>query len=70
LKIDYPVAIDNGYAIWKAFNNEYWPAAHFVDAEGRIATASSAAPASASLRSSFSPEIFVTLFPAGANNGL
>jgi thiol-disulfide isomerase/thioredoxin len=36
LKIDYPVAIDNGYAIWKAFNNEYWPAAYFVDAERRI----------------------------------
>ena len=36
LKIDYPVAIDNGYAIWKAFANEYWPAAYFVDAEGRI----------------------------------
>jgi cytochrome c biogenesis protein CcdA/thiol-disulfide isomerase/thioredoxin len=36
LKIDYPVAIDNSYAIWKAFNNEYWPAAYFVDAEGRI----------------------------------
>ena len=36
MKIDYPVAIDNGYAIWKAFDNEYWPAAYFVDAEGRI----------------------------------
>jgi cytochrome c biogenesis protein CcdA/thiol-disulfide isomerase/thioredoxin len=36
LKIDYPVVIDNDYAIWKAFGNEYWPAAYFVDAEGRI----------------------------------
>ena len=36
LKIGYPVAIDNGYAVWKAFGNEYWPAAYFVDAEGRI----------------------------------
>ena len=36
LKIDYPVAVDNGYAIWKAFNNEYWPAAYFVDTEGRV----------------------------------
>src|SRR5450432_4514924 len=26
LKIDYPVAVDNDYAIWRAFNNEYWPA--------------------------------------------
>jgi cytochrome c biogenesis protein CcdA/thiol-disulfide isomerase/thioredoxin len=36
LKIGYPVAIDNGYAIWRAFNNQYWPAHYFVDAEGRI----------------------------------
>ncbi|HXW19997.1 MAG TPA: redoxin family protein, partial [Roseiarcus sp.] len=36
LKIDYPVAIDNNYAIWRAFDNEYWPADYFIDAEGRI----------------------------------
>jgi len=36
LKIDYPVAVDNDYAIWRAFNNEYWPAHYFVDAQGRI----------------------------------
>jgi cytochrome c biogenesis protein CcdA/thiol-disulfide isomerase/thioredoxin len=36
LKIDYPVAIDNDYAIWRAFSNEYWPADYFIDAEGRI----------------------------------
>ena len=36
LKIDYPVAIDNNYAIWRAFNNEYWPADYFIDAQGRI----------------------------------
>jgi cytochrome c biogenesis protein CcdA/thiol-disulfide isomerase/thioredoxin len=36
LGIDYPVAIDNNYAIWKAFNNEYWPAHYFMDAQGRI----------------------------------
>ena len=36
LGITYPVAIDNAYAIWKAFGNEYWPAAYFVDAQGRI----------------------------------
>jgi thiol-disulfide isomerase/thioredoxin len=36
LKIDYPVAIDNDYAIWRAFNNEYWPAHYFIDAQGRI----------------------------------
>jgi cytochrome c biogenesis protein CcdA/thiol-disulfide isomerase/thioredoxin len=36
LKIDYPVAIDNDYAIWRAFSNQYWPAHYFIDAEGRI----------------------------------
>ncbi|WP_175902160.1 cytochrome c biogenesis protein DipZ [Burkholderia seminalis] len=36
LGIDYPVAIDNGYSIWRAFNNEYWPAHYFVDAQGRV----------------------------------
>jgi cytochrome c biogenesis protein CcdA/thiol-disulfide isomerase/thioredoxin len=36
LGIGYPVAIDNDYAIWRAFNNEYWPAHYFVDAQGRI----------------------------------
>jgi len=36
LKIDYPVAIDNDYAIWRAFNNQYWPAHYFIDAEGHI----------------------------------
>jgi thiol-disulfide isomerase/thioredoxin len=36
LRVDYPVAIDNDYAIWDAFNNRYWPALYFVDAHGRI----------------------------------
>jgi cytochrome c biogenesis protein CcdA/thiol-disulfide isomerase/thioredoxin len=36
LKIDYPVAIDNDYTIWRAFNNQYWPAHYFIDAQGRI----------------------------------
>jgi len=36
LKVDYPVAIDSDHAIWRAFNNEYWPALYFVDARGRI----------------------------------
>ncbi|MBN9047173.1 MAG: cytochrome c biogenesis protein DipZ [Rhizobiales bacterium] len=36
LGITYPVAIDNNYAIWKAFNNEYWPAHYFIDAKGYI----------------------------------
>ena len=36
LKITYPVAIDSNYAIWKAFNNEYWPAHYFIDRQGNI----------------------------------
>jgi cytochrome c biogenesis protein CcdA/thiol-disulfide isomerase/thioredoxin len=36
LKITYPVAIDSDYAIWKAFNNQYWPAHYFIDAKGEI----------------------------------
>lgn len=36
MRIPYPVALDNDYAVWRAFNNEYWPALYFVDAQGRI----------------------------------
>ncbi|MEJ1962042.1 MAG: cytochrome c biogenesis protein CcdA [Gammaproteobacteria bacterium] len=36
LGVTYPVAVDNNYAIWRAFNNEYWPAHYLVDATGRI----------------------------------
>jgi len=36
LGINYPVAIDNDFKIWRAFNNEYWPAHYFADAQGRI----------------------------------
>ena len=34
--IDYPVAVDDHYAIWSAFNNHYWPAQYLIDAEGVI----------------------------------
>ncbi len=34
--IDYPVAVDNDYAIWSSFDNNYWPALYFVDREGII----------------------------------
>lgn len=36
LKITYPVAIDNQFAIWNAFHNQYWPAHYFIDAQGSI----------------------------------
>lgn len=35
-KVDYPIAIDSDYALWNAFNNRYWPALYFIDAQGRI----------------------------------
>ncbi|HEY6124349.1 MAG TPA: peptide-methionine (S)-S-oxide reductase MsrA [Steroidobacteraceae bacterium] len=34
--IQYPVALDSGLEIWKAFNNRFWPAHYFVDAKGQI----------------------------------
>src|ERR1700737_3360638 len=34
-KIDYPVAIDNDFRIWRAFANNYWPALYFIDRQGR-----------------------------------
>ena len=34
--MNYPVAIDNKLAIWRAFNNRYWPATYIADAKGRL----------------------------------
>ena len=36
MRVDYPVAIDNDYAVWSAFANHYWPALYFADAQGQI----------------------------------
>ncbi|MGC4030048.1 MAG: cytochrome c biogenesis protein DipZ [Steroidobacteraceae bacterium] len=36
LSIDYPVVLDNSYAIWRAFDNHYWPAHYFIDATGKL----------------------------------
>ena len=36
MRVTYPVAIDNDFAIWRAFGNRYWPALYLIDAEGRI----------------------------------
>ena len=36
LGLNYPIAIDNDYAIWRAFDNQYWPAHYLVDAQGQI----------------------------------
>ena len=35
-RIGYPVALDNNLAIWRAFDNRYWPAHYLADAQGRI----------------------------------
>jgi thiol-disulfide isomerase/thioredoxin len=36
MRVVYPVAVDNGYAIWRAFENRYWPALYFIDAQGSV----------------------------------
>jgi thiol-disulfide isomerase/thioredoxin len=36
LHVEYPVALDNDYAVWRAFGNQYWPAVYIADADGRI----------------------------------
>jgi thiol-disulfide isomerase/thioredoxin len=36
MDVDYPVAVDSNYAIWNAFNNDYWPALYLIDAHGQI----------------------------------
>jgi thiol-disulfide isomerase/thioredoxin len=35
MRIDYPIAVDNEHAIWRAFKNQYWPALYFIDSQGR-----------------------------------
>jgi thiol-disulfide isomerase/thioredoxin len=36
LGVDYPVVIDNDFAIWRSFDNHYWPAVYLVDRDGRV----------------------------------
>ena len=36
LGLHFPIAIDNDFTIWRSFNNQYWPANYFIDAQGRI----------------------------------
>jgi thiol-disulfide isomerase/thioredoxin len=36
MKVGYPVAVDNEYAIWRGFNNQYWPALYLLDGAGRV----------------------------------
>jgi thiol-disulfide isomerase/thioredoxin len=36
MAVEYPVALDSDYGVWRAFANHYWPAVYIADAEGRI----------------------------------
>ena len=36
MRVEYPIALDNDYAVWRAFSNRYWPAVYIADAQGRI----------------------------------
>lgn len=36
LGVEFPVAVDNDYNIWNAFNNRYWPALYFIDSKGKV----------------------------------
>ena len=35
-QVEYPVAVDNDLGVWRGFDNNYWPALYFVDAQGRL----------------------------------
>ncbi len=50
MKIDYPVAVDNDYAVWSAFDNHYWPALYFADEHGQIRRITTTAKANTSSR--------------------
>ena len=52
--IDYPVAVDNDYEIWSAFDNHYWPALYFVDPTASSATSTSAKDATSNQSASSS----------------
>ncbi|MEK6274605.1 MAG: cytochrome c biogenesis protein DipZ [Actinomycetota bacterium] len=36
LGVDYPVALDNDYGTWNAYQNQYWPAKYLVDRQGHL----------------------------------
>jgi hypothetical protein len=36
MEVEYPIAMDNDFAVWSAFGNQAWPALYFIDAQGRI----------------------------------
>jgi thiol-disulfide isomerase/thioredoxin len=36
MRVEYPIAVDSDYAVWRAFSNRYWPAVYIADADGQI----------------------------------
>jgi thiol-disulfide isomerase/thioredoxin len=36
LQVDFPIAVDSEHEVWRAFENQYWPATYLIDAQGRI----------------------------------
>jgi thiol-disulfide isomerase/thioredoxin len=36
MRVDFPIAVDSDYSIWRAFGNQYWPALYFIDMDGQI----------------------------------
>jgi thiol-disulfide isomerase/thioredoxin len=36
MRVEYPIALDSDYGVWRAFDNHYWPAVYIADAEGRM----------------------------------
>jgi len=36
MRVEFPIALDNDYSVWDAFDNRYWPAVYIADAQGRI----------------------------------
>jgi thiol-disulfide isomerase/thioredoxin len=35
-QVDYPIAVDNDFAVWRGFSNQYWPALYLVDGRGQV----------------------------------
>lgn len=38
-RLDYPIALDNNYKTWQAFDNSYWPADYLIDQKGMLRAA-------------------------------
>src|SRR3954468_21201247 len=36
MRVTWPIALDNGYSVWRAFTNNAWPAVYLLDGEGRV----------------------------------